>query len=38
MLPVVSDEVEKARIRQVIEDSIGWAATKAKALLYRCFA
>lgn len=29
---------ERTAIKQVIEDSIGWAATKDKARLYECFA
>ncbi|MFC1475472.1 nuclear transport factor 2 family protein [Candidatus Zixiibacteriota bacterium] len=31
-------ESEKTIIKKVIADSIGWAANKDKALLYRCFA
>jgi hypothetical protein len=38
MKPIVNVEGEKAQIKQVIEDSIGWAATKDKARLYACFA
>ncbi len=38
MKPAVNIEAETARIKQVIEDSIGWAVTKDKARLYQCFA
>ncbi len=31
-------EAEKAKIGKVIHDSIGWAATKDKSLLFGCFA
>jgi ketosteroid isomerase-like protein len=38
MKPVVDVDAEKAQIKRVIEDSIGWAATKDRARLYECFA
>ena len=38
MLPLATVESERDQIRQVIENSIGWAATKDTAVLYRCFA
>ena len=34
----VDIEVEKAEISEVIHNSIGWAATKDKELLFSCFA
>lgn len=33
----VNREAEKAQIKTVIENSIGWAAVKDTALLYSCF-
>ena len=37
MLSPEDSGLEKAKIRQVIHDSIGWAATKNKSLLFNCF-
>lgn len=38
MSEVPDRAAERAAIKAVVEDSIGWAATKDKARLYECFA
>jgi ketosteroid isomerase-like protein len=38
MNQTVDIEAEKAQIKEVVKNSIGWAANKDKELLYSCFA